>query len=347
MTPKRKRQPALLTDSPQNPENDASSSPTNSVVAPTEAAGEPTAPPQPSDWLIEDLVRCGGITVIGGPSGVGKTKFLFQMVEEWHNERPLFGRATHAQPFCLVSCTHSTAAAVESAHAVGACVSEIPIISAVNDAKSISFLAVCELAQKRVPDLRVLFVDGMHSLGCAKSIVDYGTVWELVTGIKRILQRDNLTLVTTGRTAKPNERNSSNPRDRFLGSTAWTEGLAAYIAIEQSRPNDVHDPRRVITVLPANAPPEVFQWRFTADGVMVPVTAMALEQEAPVGGQTVFEVNVGAFPDDHEFDAIELLELGNGLGVCDRTIWRYVNDMIDCGKLVRVSRGRYRVPTEQ
>src|SRR4051812_25576556 len=59
------------------------------------------------EYLVDKLLPKYQLHLIGGPSGAGKTTWLFQQIEEWRNGRDVLGHKSNPEPFVYVACDRS------------------------------------------------------------------------------------------------------------------------------------------------------------------------------------------------------------------------------------------------
>jgi hypothetical protein len=299
--------------------------------------------PSPS-FIVDTILPSQQLHIIGGPAHAGKTTLVFRIMDDWRAGLNVFGFKANPVPFCYVSCVSSIESCQDVASRMG--ISGIDMISAVDEGNVKCFDDVYTLAIKKVPDLQVIFLDSILRIADSSGL-DNKIVGDFLSGLLRKLKEYKVTVVATGRCAKPKENRSTvRSIDRFLGATAWTEFASTFVAIEPKRPNSPHDDRRVVTVMPKNAAAITLQYRFTSDGKLVEVSEdMAADSADRV--QSLKEM-IDAYGQGGEIHTSELLELGGAIGIVARSsMMRYIAIMVRRGELIDAGHGKYQIPMVQ
>lgn len=210
----------------------------------------------------------------GGASGSGKTTLEAQIIEDWRNGRPVFGYKSYPAPFCYIACDRSLASIQATLARINIPYKEWPIISLINEvAQASTIMQIVNLARRKVPDVSVIWLDGIHSL-CPK-INDYGEVQKFLVGMTRICQKERLTFKSLGHATKVREGESFlNPRHRFLGSVAWGGYSDTMTIVDQENPEDQTDTTRKVYLLPRNEASQMLRYEFV-DGRMRLVTEVS------------------------------------------------------------------------
>lgn len=297
------------------------------VVAPS-----PPKPPPVSDFIVDTIFPKHELILMGGPAQSGKTTLVFQIIADWSAGLNVFGYQSHAAPFCYVSCNQSLSSCRTSMHRAGLDGGPaVPILSMIDrngsdENKKLTFEDVCASVRDYRSATEVIFLDGILRL-CPGSPNDNSIVSEFLSQVIRTLQRFKLTLIATGRSAKPKEAtNGSRSIDKFLGATAWTEYAETFIAIDNARSRDPRDTRRLVTVMPKQSQAVSFQYRFSHAGRLVEVPAEADSPEP-------LEQLRGHLWEGREFKTSELLELAEEVGISRATFYRYLKMLLTQGHL--------------
>ena len=280
------------------------------------------------------------IHLIGGPSHAGKTTLLFQTIERWRKGRDVFGHEPFPLPFCYLACERSSGYVRATLKRIGIDPTTFSFISAVEYDSINTFEDALALARSVEPDLQVLFIDGIHCLCGGKSNDDMA-VGTLLKNITKKLENLNLTVVGVGNSTKiKGEERFSNPCERFRGSSVWGTGSSTMIIVERARNDELRNPKRTVMILPSNAPDQILNYSIDPKGLFQP------DVEEPNRFEAFAEMIVCRDPGD-EITRREMLETAGYVGdegIPERTVNRYIERMVDEGRLEKAQWGRYKLP---
>lgn len=155
--------------------------------------------------------------------------------------------------------------------------------------------------------------------------------------------------VTCAAKAKEGELYLS-PRQRIKGSSMWGEMASTVVVVEDTHPANPCDPNRVVYILPPNHAAERINYLLDRDGRFQSVSmsglrvssegaAIALETETLQSFRLLITVR-----DSRDIlTAQEVYDICDTLAITRRTGYRYLQEMIDRGQVIRVANGAYRV----
>jgi hypothetical protein len=296
-------------------------------------------------FIVDVLFPRHELHIIGGPAHAGKTMLLFHIMENWSQSLNVFGYPSHPAKFCYVSCNHSLSACQEAAKCAGIS-TPVPMVSLVDLACKKNFDSVHDLAYTAVKDVEVIFLDGILYIA-GNSGLDNAAVGEFLSGMIREMKQREITVVATGRCAKPKDNKSSvRSIDRFLGATAWTELSSTFIAIEPKTPNQPRNDRRVVTVMPKRAPTFTLAYRFSGEGKLSEVSDEA-GADSPERLEEIATA-IDARGPGQRIATAELLDIGKDYGVIARSsMMNYVSVLLRQGRLQDGGHGWYMTPSVQ
>lgn len=320
--------------------------PSTSIAAPTTPTPTPTIPTipanPPSRYIVDTLFPQHRLHIIGGPAHAGKTMLLFHLMESWASGHPIFGYPSHPAPFCYVATNHALTDCQDAYRCSGATV-RVPMVSLVDMGGPKNFRRVYEEAERAVPGVEVIFLDGILYI-CGSAGMDNATVGDFLSDTLREMRDRSITVIATGRCAKPKAeaRNSIRSIDRLLGATAWTEFGSTFIAIEPKNTSARCD-RRVITVMPKRAASFNLHYRFSGEGKLVEVSEDT-SADSPDRLQEIASIVTVRDPGE-EFTTAELLDIGREIGIISRSsMMGYLQILVRQGVLADGGHGRYVVP---
>lgn len=220
------------------------------------------------------------------------------------------------------------------------------MISLVDTVCAKNFKNVHDLARDIVPDLEVIFLDGILYIA-GNSGMDNVVVGDFLSSMIREMKQHKVTVIASGRCAKPKDNRSTiRSIDRFLGATAWTELSSTFIAIEPKAPTQPRNDRRIVTVMPKRSAAFNLHYRFSDEGKLMEVSedSGADSPERLQDIANVIEVHVPGT----RIATSELLEIGRDLGIAARSsMMNYISVLVRQGRLLDGGHGWYITPTVQ
>jgi AAA domain len=292
-----------------------------------------------SDYIVDQLFRRGAISLIGGATYAGKTTLMFQIIRDWMAGSLVFGKESHPAPCCYVTTIHTTQHARDVMARVGA---EVQVLSTLSSAAPRSFETVCQDAIAEVPDIEVIFLDGIHPI-CAGNSNDPGVVTSTLAEISRLLGRYNLTLVASGCSSKPKDHYSSS-RDRFAGAYSWLQGSSAFVSIDFTNPDNPADVRRIITVHSKSGLADRLHYKFNPQGILVPMVG---SDSDPFQRYEEFDTVLFSHEPGTVLSRDDIVEIGELFGLSESTVKRRLLELLDEGKIGKPKWGHYMIERSQ
>lgn len=205
----------------------------------------------PSTYLFENLFALGSVNLIAGMSGVGKTRFVFQLIEEIERHSTLLGLPS-LRPIApwygaFDRRSGSIAQTLNSMQIELAC----PVVSLMEQSLTqISPFDSLTLPQaKTIEGHNLVFLDGIDCL--VPKLTDSRDVGRLLFQTMKLAQRTNSCIVGIMGTAKVKENEGyAHPRERIIGSSFWARLGEDIMLITAEDPKDKFS--RMATILPRN-----------------------------------------------------------------------------------------------
>jgi RecA-family ATPase len=218
-----------------------------------------------SSYLVDTILPAGEIHLLGGPTGAGKTRWLFDTLLDWHAGKSVLGYSSHPCPWLYVSSDRSEASVYRTLETMNLDRERIPLLSAMD--KRLTLNQILDAAQERHAQLVVIESFG----GFVDSTVAPNTrqIKNFFYSLRPFLNATNATIigVVESPKMKPKER-YENPRQRISGAAAWGHYGETIILIEPVAPDTPNSNRNII-VCPRNAAEKVIEAEFL-DGHLVP-----------------------------------------------------------------------------
>jgi RecA-family ATPase len=212
-------------------------------------------------FLIEQLLPACELSLMAGPSGSGKSRWLFDNILRWQQSEPVLGKSSHPTSWLYVSSDRSEASVKRTFEDMGIDPSRIPVLPAWD--LELSFNGILDEIQRRRPGLAVVESFGSFVEPPANS-----------NGVKHHIQRTARFMRQTGTTIwgvvespklKPFEK-YENPRQRVSGAAAWGHFSETIFLLEPSNPKLPQDPGRTLFVCPRNGPGMAIDMMFDSQG---------------------------------------------------------------------------------
>lgn len=229
----------------------------------------PTVPDQ------EGWFPLGEISLIGGSSGAGKTRWLIQMIFKWRSGEPVFRHPVCVGDFIYLSRDRSREGMERTLDRMNVDIAEMNFIdSSVAESLNVP-KALDNLVRKRremerkdpeLRPLRLLVLEGIDFDVPEGKISDNDKVAQYVRRIRKIAKKHEVAVIATLGSPKMTPKNRyESPRDRLLGAGAWNRLAETVIVIEQEKGDE---DARWVQVIPRNGKTERFRMVFK-DGLLV------------------------------------------------------------------------------
>ncbi len=291
---------------------------------------------QPVSYLVDRIFPTKEIHIIAGASGVGKTTWAFQMLDDWRKSAPVLGYNSFPCPWVYVSCDRSKQSVATTLERVG--VMGIPLLDArgVSEHEAEAFDVVLRGARQVNPDVRFIFVEAFSLLVPQVSFKDsYRVTAQFLSKLVRTLEKEDLTIIGTAHSPKQRENDQiTDPRQMVLGTVAWGAFVETIIAIRRMAPKDPSNQNRQILLLPRNAREQAFEYTLDDNGRFI--TAELTKPE------DVMVSVLDGLPFDKDLQTADLKALAKGAGMHERAAERWIREAVVNGLLEDVSWGKYR-----
>jgi len=284
------------------------------------------------EWLVEGIIPTEELHLIGGPSGAGKTTWVIQWLEQWHEGKveSFFGHKVNPLPFCYASVERSDAGVQRKLKRLGINPKTFPWI-----AGSTSLDGVITEAKKKYPNAAVLFIDGFACFapGPKPGKTEYKVISDFLIGCSKKCRDQHLTIF--GIVHSPKMKAAEvyhNPRQRVLGSVAWAAMSDCIMLVEPKlTENEQITPLRNFFLLPREAPEEVYEMTFETG-------RLELIREDTL--HAVMDAWLKDL-DDWEFSTSDAIDFGTGRGYSDRSVRRWLKSRVP-EWIEKLEHGKYR-----
>jgi KaiC/GvpD/RAD55 family RecA-like ATPase len=292
------------------------------------------------EFLIEEILPSREVHLLGGPSGAGKTTWLFQMLQEqWKEGGTILDHSVHPVPYIYVSADRSKPSVERTMQRAGINPITVPFFSLVNRPEITSVALLANAVLERCPETRLLVIDGVMRLIPPKrdSSTDGGFahISKFLIELCKACQDKDLTIILIVHSPKQKEDSRyTNPRERVMGSAAWAAYSETIILVEPFMPvsRDTANARTLIC-LPRNAGAVFQDLEFTANGRLV---LRSDEIDAVLVEQFLFKVKPGeVFTTNQILDALSK-------SMSRTTVFRWLKRLEDASSVIKSAHGIYK-----
>lgn len=314
----------------------ATAFPRRQLWTPTAHAGQYPDP-------MPDIIPAGGISLLAGAPGVGKTAFLASFLIKFRDHLPIFGHLPSELPpngIAIISADRSW----DSTHGWydRAGWPDVPVYSLIDDPafskvrlrrRNDRVSLLCEFIDKLTLPRGGLVVVDPISLFLGGNLLDYDVCMVSCMEIRDLLRARSLTCIATAHSGKQKSKKEDRYlrlQDRILGSAAlfgFTD-TQMYLA----SPEEIDCPYYAFLWHPHMRPAETFELMRDDNGLFVP--------HVESGGNRAHLLN--CFPGDGSpILRSDLLVKVNQIPLALSTFKRLLAQLLESGDILRVSHGVY------
>lgn len=218
-------------------------------------------------YLVEDIFAVGSVNLLAGMSGAGKSRFMFQSVEELEKQQSLLTYKILSEVRCKYFAFDRSQQACWDLLTRMKCFPKCPIVSILSQTKS--FDDLCIPTREEIGDANFVILDGFD-FAVKGNVIDLRTVGRLLFQCGRLAEDLGICILGALGTAKVKGMDSyDSPREKILGSSAWARLCETILIME--KPNDaVDDKSRNLLVLPRNNENTSLALTFNKQGRLIP-----------------------------------------------------------------------------
>jgi hypothetical protein len=220
-------------------------------------------------YLIDHILPTRRVSLLGGSSNVGKTRWTLPAFRDWAEGKPVLGFHSNPVPWSYVSGDRLLIEAEDSINSLGIDPKVFNIIPAYGEHNK-TWIQVIEAAEKK--KVQFLLWEGFTDF-CPPPGQRH-QVREFLSSVSACCQPskefpDGLTIlgIVESPKLKPNER-YKDPRQRISGAAAWGYHSSSVFLIERFKPEDVSNGQRVLYASLKNAPDFDTKGHFEQNGLL-------------------------------------------------------------------------------
>ena len=215
-----------------------------------------------SDFLIDCILPKREISLVAGPSGAGKTRWLLHTLKhEWEKGLPVLGYESFPEKWVYIASDRSEAS-------VNRTMTDIGI-----DPKTINIIPAWGKHRKTLAQIFDAIKDSGAKLAVIEGFGGYaeeGTpsaVRHHLSTVQHMLESEDVTVIGVVESPKMKPRDVyENPRQRVSGAAAWAHYTETIFLVEPTEVANPKLPSRRLIVCPRNAAGMILQSAFDNQG---------------------------------------------------------------------------------
>lgn len=287
---------------------------------------------EPNAYLIADILPKYEIHLLGGGSGVGKTRFLFQLfISEWQEGRPVLGHKSYPVPYVYISMDRSRPSVGRTLATLGLEKVITRVVTREDLESPITAASMLKQANAKYPDAEVFFIEGFQTLvGDAGN--NYTTVATFLSRITRYCNDNKITIVGVCHSPKLLiDESFKNTREMVLGSVAWGSYSDTNIVMSKDEKTGII----TISVQPRNAGSENHSFTFNKSGKLIPLVQSTQAQRSDL------RIYIESLGSGELISRKQVLDRAKEYGISRATAERVVDECFEDGMLEQFSWGNY------
>lgn len=212
-------------------------------------------------YLIDRILPSCEISLLAGPTGAGKTRWLFDTLMDWEEGLPILGHQSHPVPWIYVAADRSLDAVYRTMDTMEIPRNRFRIVPAWDD--HFTFTQIIGAVTDSKAKLAIVEGFGAFIEPPARS----DQVRSFLCAACTTLKMHDVTVIGVVESPKMKPRDTySNPRQRVSGAAAWGHHSETIFLVEPEDAARPADPRRLLTVCVRNGPAIVRHATFTSEG---------------------------------------------------------------------------------
>ena len=211
----------------------------------------------------EGMFPLGDVSLIGGPSGAGKTTWFLPVLEDIRQGKPVLGRPTNAMDYRVLMHDRSLGAFFRTSRRLRLSEDAQDRVYRLTNSEqkmpAADFLGMyMERMRADGEEVRIIFIEGLD-MWTAGDVAKMADVSVFLEGLQRVAERYGVAVV--GSVGNPKAKRGEEyqlQRDKLFGSVAWGRKTETIVGVQYADKEDDKSKVRVITVLPRNGQNEIY-----------------------------------------------------------------------------------------
>lgn len=235
---------------------------------------------EPSEHRQDGWFDVGGVSLLGGSSGVGKTTLMLELLYRQYQGHLVLGHQTNKVRFHVLTVDRPPEAYDATIRRLGLLPSDIPRtqLPMVHDSEAAQ--AIFDEVQKMDPTPNLIFVEGLDMLSSNQN--DKVKVSIFLRQLQKVAKHLQIALIgSVGASKVKRGQEYGHKRDQISGSEAWGRLADTVVVISFSEEDDGTGDQREMSVLLREASSERFSLQFEGGRlVQIPTTVPQNDRHA-------------------------------------------------------------------
>ncbi len=279
------------------------------------------------EYLIESIIPCGSVNLLGGASGSGKSRLSFQGMKEIQQCKTLFGYK------CLFPVHQEYIAFDRTIESIYTTLNNMEIHLGDISLKSYVLNQSTPTIDSTIisKDCNLLWVDGIECL--IEKLIDFRSVGQKVRELVRFADLHKVSIIALMGMAKMKESERyTNSREELIGSTAWGRFSDTIFTLGSEGDNICKE--RTLKILPRNDAPATKILTFDSKGHLVEIVT----NDDPPSVTIVLKIFA-----DHptQLTTSELIGYASDAGISESSTKKAIDYLLNQGKIRKCKQGVY------
>lgn len=212
-------------------------------------------------YLIEDILPSTEIHLLGGPTGSGKTRWLFDTLSDWEQGLPVLGKQSHPVPWVYVAADRTIDGVNRTLDTMEIPRDAFSVIPAWDD--HMTFPNIIDEIEKKHAKLAIIegFGQFVEPPGHSHQVRTF------LCAATTLCKCSDITIIGVVEAPKMKPKDTyANPRQRISGVATWGHHVETIFLMEPANAGSPTDPSRVLTVCPRNNAAIVRKFVFSTEG---------------------------------------------------------------------------------
>ena len=302
-------------------------------------------------WLVERIWPEGTVHLLSGPSGVGKTSWLLPTIKDWYEGKPIMGFKSFPKEYVYLMCDRSETDLQRTLNRLQLGDWDIhaySIESLGHDPRCM--IEPSTLTIERLPNIfpwaKVFIIEAYNWFykegGKNGAVGDYRNTLRFWSSVRDAFAQKDLTIIATTHEAKGNEYTKT--RDKVYGNVGQVAVAGTIMSMSYGEKND---DVRFLNIAPRDAKEFTVEYKFDEKGLLEFVSEGSADEKEDSSSHKLLDGKLRRCLPGDNLPIMTILSWAQELSLTERTVYRWLSSRVEQGKLLKIAKGLYCVPTEQ
>lgn len=282
----------------------------------------------PTAYHVPNLWPKRRFNIVSGASGAGKSRWVIPQLFALLDGHPVMGEPTKPTRVAYVCCDRTSEDARDTMSDLGHDASRIPVFSFMDNDLDWSFTNVVNFVPSGT---QLVFIEAVGALVPGGNMIDYHSVLRLGRLINKTMRSTGFDFWGSTHTPKLKKgEDFKHTRDNVIGSSAWPGIAGTIVHIHE---ND--QGQREINILTRDDAARTIHCEFDTTGKLVECNLIV--------GTVILDSWIRQLSPGTVITTEQIFEQASKTKVSRATVYRWVDEKVDGGQLLRLSKGVYEV----